>query len=127
MPGTMDLMRGLGRLMLSGVFIAGGADAIRNPEYPAQKAEEELGVPKPTLAARINGATMVAGGLMVGFGYRPRRGAMLLAGSLIPTTFAGHPFWEEEDEQARTNEQNHFFKNLAMLGAALIIIADHPR
>jgi putative oxidoreductase len=46
---------------------------------------------------------------------------------VIPTTFAGHPFWEEEDERARTNEQNHFFKNLAMLGAALIIIADHPR
>jgi putative oxidoreductase len=82
MPGTMDLMRGLGRLMLSGVFIAGGADAIRNPEYPAQKAEEELGVPKPEFAARINGATMVAGGLMVGLGYRPRLGATLLAGSL---------------------------------------------
>lgn len=127
MPGTMDLMRGVGRLMLSGVFIAGGADAIRNPEYPAQKAEEELSVPKPTLAARINGAAMVAGGVMVGLGYRPRLGAALLASSLIPTTLAGHPFWEEENEQARTNEQNHFFKNLAMLGAALLIIADHPR
>ena len=127
MPGTMDLMRGVGRLMLSGVFIAGGADVIRDPEYPAQKAKEELGVPKPIFAARVNGATMVAGGVMVGLGYRPRLGAALLAGSLIPTTLAGHPFWEEEDEQARTNEQNHFFKNLAMLGAALLIIADHPR
>jgi putative oxidoreductase len=127
MPGTLDLIRGVGRLMLSGVFIAGGADAVRNPEYPAQKAEEELGVPKPTLAARVNGATMVAGGAMVGLGYRPRLGPTLLAGSLVPTTLAGHPFWEEDDEQARTNQQIHFFKNLAMLGAALLIIADHPR
>ncbi len=126
MPGTLDLMRGVGRLMLSGVFIAGGADAIRKPEYPAQKAKEELGVPKPTLAARVNGATMVTGGVMVGLGYRPRLGAAVLAGSLVPTTLAGHPF-QEGDEQARTNQQIHFFKNLAMLGAALLIIADHPR
>ncbi len=127
MPGALDSIRGVGRLMLSGVFIAGGADAIRNPEYPAQKAEEELGVPMPTLAARVNGATMVAGGAMIGFGYRPRLGAALIASSLIPTTLAGHPFWKEEDEQARANEQNHFFKNLALLGAALLIISDHPR
>ena len=125
--GTRGVVRGLGLMLLSGVFVAGGADAILNPEWPAQKAKEELDVPKPTLGARVNGAAMVVAGAMIALGIRPRLAAAMLVGSLVPTTLAGHPFWKEDDEQARTNQQNHFFKNLAMMGAALLIIADYRR
>jgi putative oxidoreductase len=111
--GMLDAVRGPGRLLLSAVFVAGGAGAILKPEWAAQKAKEELDVPKPKLAARQR--RRHGGGR---HDDRSRLPAAVLVGSLVLPTLAGHPFWKEEDEQARTNQQNHFFKNLALIGAA---------
>ncbi len=38
----------------------------------------------------------------------------------MPTTAAGHRFWEESDKQARANQKIHFFKNVSMLGGLII-------
>ena len=48
--------------------------------------------------------------------------ALALAGSLVPTTLAGHRFWEEEDDAARAQQTFQFLKNLAMFGGLLMII-----
>ena len=48
--------------------------------------------------------------------------ALALAGSLVPTTLAGHRFWEEEDDAARAQQTVQFLKNLAMFGGLLMII-----
>ena len=42
----------------------------------------------------------------------------------MPTTVAGHPYWEEKDPAARKQQQIHFLKNLTMLGGLLIAAAD---
>lgn len=44
----------------------------------------------------------------------------MLALFLFPTAFLMHGFWREADPQARMMEQTHFFKDLAMAGAALV-------
>ena len=49
---------------------------------------------------------------------------MVLAASLVPTTAAGHRFWEVEDTQDRTQQQLHFFKNVSMLGGLIIAAGD---
>ena len=48
----------------------------------------------------------------------------LLGLSLIPTTLAGHRFWEEQDEMRRAQQRIHFFKNLSMLGGLMLAAVD---
>jgi len=48
----------------------------------------------------------------------------VLAATLVPTTAAGHRFWEEEDPAQRSNQRIHFFKNVSMLGGLIIAGVD---
>jgi len=73
---------------------------------------------------KVDGAVKVVAGTMLALGKAPRLASTALAASLIPTTLAGHRFWEETDPQAKANQQIHFFKNTAMLGGLLIAAAD---
>jgi putative oxidoreductase len=42
---------------------------------------------------------------------------------LIPVTFIIHPFWKIQDPAAKMGEMINFTKNLALLGAVLILLA----
>ena len=52
---------------------------------------------------------------------------MALIASLVPTTVAGHAFWEQEDPAARANHQIHFLKNLGVVGGLLMFLAQVPQ
>jgi uncharacterized membrane protein YphA (DoxX/SURF4 family) len=54
----------------------------------------------------------------------PRLAAVALAGSLIPTTLAGHRFWDESDPTQRSAQQIHFAKNLSILGGLILASVD---
>jgi len=117
----------LARPLISGMFVAGGWDALRNPAGKVDRADKVL----PVLAdaaglsidsetvVRANGAVMVVGGLMLGAGIAPRLSAAVLAASLVPTTAAGHRFWELPPGPDRTAQRLHFLKNASMLGGLL--------
>ena len=48
----------------------------------------------------------------------------MLAATLVPTTLAGHRFWEESDPAAQGNQRVHFFKNVSMFGGLLLAGVD---
>ena len=48
----------------------------------------------------------------------------MLAATLVPTTAAGHRFWEEQDPAERAQQRIHFFKNVSMLGGLIIAAGD---
>jgi uncharacterized membrane protein YphA (DoxX/SURF4 family) len=54
----------------------------------------------------------------------PRLAALALAGSLIPTTIAGHRFWSEPDPSGRAAQRIQFMKNAAMLGGLLVVVSE---
>jgi len=118
--------------MLSSMFIAGGIDAVNNPQPKVPKAEkvapalaEPLGLPEDSVTlVRINGAVQVGAGILLALGWVPRVAASALAASLVPTTWAGHRFWEETDKQARAAQRIHFLKNTAMLGGLILAATD---
>jgi putative oxidoreductase len=123
--------------MLASMFLMGGYSALRNPEQHARMAgpvteklsdASEQSPSAPTADEKqlvmINGAAQVVGGLALATGRLPRIASLVLAGSLIPTTYAGHRFWEETDKTQRANQQIHFVKNLSMLGGLLIAAVD---
>lgn len=64
------------------------------------------------------------GGLMLATGRFPRVSSFVLAASLVPTTLAGHPFWQEQDKAKRAQQQTQFFKNLSLMGGLIIAAVD---
>jgi putative oxidoreductase len=120
-------LRAAGRVALAAMFITGGADAMLAPGGRASKAEE-LGVPlDPELAVQLNGAAMLAAGTALALGVLPRLAAAVLAGTIVPTTLAGHPYWRLDDPATRRQQRTHFFKNLGLLGGALLVLSERPR
>lgn len=135
----MTPIRLLARPLLASMFVYGGVNALKNAEGHAEKAKKvtdrigELAgrvapqAPIPTDAVtlvRINAAAQILAGVAVATGRAPRLGGTLLAASLVPTTLAGHRFWEETDPQTRATQKINFFKNLSMLGGVLLASVD---
>ena len=116
-------MRRLARPLLASMFIAGGADALRHPG-PRVELVRNAGLSSPEQLVRANAAADVIAGLMLATNRLPRLSSLVLAGSLVPTTYVGHPFWTEKDKAVRKQQQVHFLKNLGLLGGLLISVAD---
>ena len=113
------------------MFITGGLDAVKNPNAKAKAAEKVateisgLGLPEdPVQLVRLNGAVQLVSGLLLAVGRVPRLASVALAASLVPTTLAGHRFWEEHDPAAKASQRIQFLKNLAMLGGLLLAAMD---
>jgi len=105
------------------MFIAGGVDALRNPG-PRVELVRNAGLSSPEQLVRANAAADLIAGLMLATNRLPRLSCLVLAGSLVPTTYVGHPFWTEKDKAVKKQQQIHFLKNLGMLGGLLIAVAD---
>src|SRR6185437_9205720 len=80
--------------------------------------------PDDEMLVKIDAGVKIVAGTMLAFGKFPRLASTALAASLIPTTLAGHRFWEEDDPEVRAQQQIHFLKNLGLLGGLLIAAAD---
>lgn len=117
------LIRAKGRVLLSGIFVVAGWQAFTEPGGRADKAEA-LGLPEPDLLVKVNGLTMVAGGTALALGIKPKLTALVLVGTLIPTTLAGHPFWDETDPAQRNQQLIQALKNVGLMGGLLMILAD---
>lgn len=114
----MKFLHMLGRAALGLPFIVLGYGAAKAPGGRV-KAAEKLGLPRADLVVRANGAAMVAGGAALAVGVLPRAAAVGLVASLVPTTLAGHPFWEEDDPVQRNAQKIQFMKNVGLAGALL--------
>jgi putative oxidoreductase len=133
----MSLSRLVARPLIAAGIIAMAQGSLRNPSLVAPKAQsvtdkvvpavKKAGVPLPEdteTLVRLNAATQIAGALAIGTGRAPRVGAAVVAGSLVPTTVAGHAFWTETDPGAKKMQTIQFFKNLALFGALVIVAGD---
>ena len=116
----------LGRVMFGGYFAWSGLNHFLNQETMSQYAAGK-GVPSAETAVPASGAMIVAGGLSVAAGFKPRQGLALLVGFLVPVTLKMHRFWEVEDPSQRMSEMINFTKNVALVGAALALMQlDEP-
>lgn len=129
----MNLLRLVARPMLSAIFVSGGAQQLTDPASHVARARDVTEPLLDTPAApevssvelvQLNGLAQVLGGLLLATGRLPRLAALLLAGSLVPTTLAAHRFWEEDDPDTRQRQQVHFLKNVSLLGGLLIATTD---
>lgn len=136
----MNLLRGVGRLLLGGFFIVEGAKAIKAPQEYAPVAdpirdrfvplvqrvlppEASAYVPeKSATLVRANGALSVVGGLGMATGIGRRGGALLAVTSMLPHVLTFDPRAGDADEKAA--QRGLLVRNLALLGAALVVSQD---
>ena len=132
---TLAPLRPAARLLTGSTYVLLGFDALRAPGGRVDLAAPLLAAirsraPLPAddeMVVRGNAAVQVAAGAMLALGRAPRLSALVLAGSLIPTTLAGHAYWTIEDPAARKAQRIHFHKNLAMIGGLLLAVLDDPQ
>ena len=133
----MTVTRLIARPMLASMFVVGSINALKNSKAHAEKAAPltERLVPllqrvapsmptDPVALVRLNAAVQLGAAAALATGHLPRISSAVLAGSLVPTTLAGHSFWNETDPSAKAMQRVQFFKNVSMLGGLIIAAGD---
>ena len=128
------LIRRLARPMIAAIFIKGGIDTLLNPEPRVQTAAPLLEKVSPNLPdqapsepdqlVKIDAAVKIGAGTLLALGKFPRVSSLALAASIVPTTVAGHAFWEETDPGQKSAQQLQFLKNLSILGGLILAAVD---
>jgi len=122
--------------MLASIFVISGVRVVINPDSrvdAAKRVTDRVGplltkidprLPSdPRTLVRVKAGVDVLAGLMLASGKLTRPAAAVLAASLLPTTYAGHPFWTLPQPE-RTQHETQFLKNIGLLGGLLLAAAD---
>lgn len=113
----------LGRVMLSAIFLM-SAVGNKIPNFNAVAGVMgTVGVPAPKVMLAGAIVFLVVGGLSVILGFRARFGAGLLLVFLVLATYYFHAFWKATG-QAQQDQMIQFLKNVGLMGAMLLIIAN---
>ena len=111
----------LGRAIFGGYFLYNGVNHFLNHKMMSQYAASK-GVANADVAVPTSGSLLLAGGLSVLAGMKPRQGLAAIIAFLVPVSLQMHRFWEIEGQQERMAEMVNFTKNMALVGAALTMM-----
>ncbi len=110
----------LGRILLAFIFLQSGFDKVLS--YGKTTAlMAARGIPEPQILLPLAIAALFIGGTMILVGWKARWGALALIVFMIPTTLYFHGYWTYP-EPLQLNQFHHFVKNLAIIGALLMIL-----
>ncbi|MDU0478523.1 DoxX family membrane protein [Staphylococcus chromogenes] len=132
------MIRKLARPMLASVFVASGADMLKNTEDHRQGTEELLTkvralvpnqyrsyVPNDAdTVTRALGGSQAASAALLALGKSPRLTSATLAALTIPTMLSRYAFWETQDPKEKAERRNGLLTNTALLGGLMIAAAD---
>jgi putative oxidoreductase len=105
-----------GRILIAPVFLLSGVAKLSAPVV-MMGAIQAAGLPVPLLALGVATAIELLGGFALLLGFRTRIAATILAIFCLVTALAFHSHFADQ------NQFTHFFKNLAMAGGLLQIVA----
>jgi putative oxidoreductase len=121
-PSTTHLKEhiyAVGRALAGSLFIVSGINKILAFSYVAGWMNS-MGLPFAGLLLAAAIALEIGGGLALLTGFQARWASLGLALFLVPVTLIFHGFWSAGAAEFQ-NQLNHFLKNVAILGAMLVI------
>lgn len=118
----MELTFLIGRILYGGFFIVMGMNHFTKFRAMAGYASSK-GVPFPKIGVLVTGLMIVFGGLGIVTGVYVQFAVLLIATFLFFVTIMMHNFWAIADEQEKMLQMIHFLKNLALLGAGLMMLS----
>lgn len=110
----------IGRVLFASFFLNSAYGHFTKLDMMAGYSASK-GVPFPRLAVLGTGTLLLLGGLGVVFGVETQWALLCLAVFLVPVTFMMHAFWKVTDPGARMGERMNFLRNVALLGAVLMM------
>jgi putative oxidoreductase len=113
---SSDILALTGRVLIAAIFILSGASKLADPAGTIGYIAS-AGLPLPQLAFAGAAAVELLGGLALVVGYRTRLVALVLAIFSILAALSFHSALADQ------NQFIHFFKNIAMAGGLLQIVA----
>ncbi|WP_230534559.1 DoxX family protein [Microvirga roseola] len=119
LPATSALISAapvLGRLLLAGIFLLSGFSKVAAPTVTIGYIQS-VGLPLAEVAYGLAVATEILGGLALVVGFQTRLVALALASFTIATALTFH------NDLSDQNQFIHFFKNIAMAGGLLQVVA----
>jgi uncharacterized membrane protein YphA (DoxX/SURF4 family) len=111
----------IGRIIFAGYWLMAGFNHFTHFEPMAGYAKAK-GVPAHKLAVAGTGVMLVLGGLSMLLGVHPNAGIVLLIIFLLGASFPMHDFWNAKDPQAKQADLINFMKNMALVGALLMLL-----
>lgn len=111
----------IGRIMIGLFFLMAGFSHFKNLSPMGQYAQAK-GTPAPQLAVAGTGVMLLLGGMSVLLGAYPTVGIALLILFLLGASFQIHTYWKEKDAHARQADKINFMKNMALVGAFLMVL-----
>ncbi len=118
----MEIIFLIGRVLLGGFFIWNGYNHLANQSALTGYAKSK-GVPMAHAGVVITGIMLLAGGLSVLLNIRMVVGMWVLVVFLAGVTYMMHQFWKVQDPMMKMGERINFTKNVALIGALLMMIA----
>jgi putative oxidoreductase len=109
----------VGRALVGLLFVVSGINKVLAFSYVAGWMTS-MGLPLAGLLLAATIALEVGGGLALITGLQARWASLGLALFLVPVTLIFHGFWSAGAAEVQ-NQLNHFLKNVAILGAMLVI------
>ncbi len=113
----------VGRVLYAAIFIVAGP---RHFTSAAIASAADHGVPLARILVPASGLLAMVAGLSIAFGYHARWGAIGVIAFLIPVTVAMHDFWAVSDPELARLQVAMFMKNIALIGAALVLSSPRP-
>lgn len=119
-----DLAALVGRIFLAVLFLTGGISQIGNLQGATAYATAN-GLPLANIAVIIGIVLQIGGALALILGFYTRLGAFALFLFTAAAIVFFHRFWEKTG-QAAMMDQIQFFKDLALCGGFLVVMAFGP-
>ena len=109
------------RILYGGFFLMKGINRFSKRTICAQSAAAKK-VPAPMVAVLGSGSLVMVGGLSILLGLYPEIGLWLIVAYLVGVTPVMHNFWSVSDPNQKAMEMVQFTKNVALLGATLMMV-----
>lgn len=122
MPYTDELFL-IGRILLGGYFLRAAIVGHFMSHAALTGYAQSKGVPSPGPAVLLTGLLLLVGGLGILLGAYVPWAVLALVLFLLPVSFMMHAYWKDTDPGMKMGDQVNFWKNLALLGAALCLLA----
>lgn len=110
----------IGQVLFGFYWLNAGINHFRKLSALAGYAASK-GTPAPKLAVAGSGLLLLLGGAGILLGYQTWWAILALVIFLVPVTLLMHAFWKDTDPQTKMNNHIQFMKNLALLGALLLL------
>ncbi len=112
----------LGRILFGGYFAMMGMMHFMKMKSMTDYAKSKK-VTSPQAMVALSGIFLLLGGLGVLLGVYIGLSVILLIVFLFVVSFKMHNFWADEDPNMKMMNMSHFLKNMALIGAALLLLS----